>query len=56
MNEKEFRSFINSDLVNFMEQFQLEEIQVKDSRGNKAKIKKDGNGVLNVETTVSEIM
>lgn len=40
MNEREFRGFINSDLVNFMEHFELEEIQVKDGRGNKAKIKK----------------
>lgn len=53
---REFRSFINSDLVNFMEHFKLEEIQVKDGFGNKAKIKKDGNGVLNVETTIKETM
>lgn len=56
MTEREFRGFINSDLVNFMELHKLEKIEVVDGFGNKAKIKKDGNGVLNVETTIKETM
>lgn len=56
MNEKEFRNFINGDLVNFMELYKLEEIQVKDGNDNKAKIKKDKDGFLNLEITVKEIM
>lgn len=56
MNEKEFRGFVNSELVNFMELHKLEEISVKDGNDNKAKIKKDKNGFLNLEITVKEIM
>lgn len=56
MNEKDFKTFINGDLVNFMELYKLEEIQVKDGFGNKAKIKKDSNGILNVETTIKSTM
>jgi len=45
MNEREFKGFVNTDVIDFMEHHQLEEIQVKDS-----------NSVLNVQTTIKETM
>lgn len=56
MNEREFRGFINSDLVNLIELHKLEEIQVKDGNGNKAKIKRDVNDNLISEITIKETM
>lgn len=56
MNEREFRSFINSDLLNFMELHKLEEIQVKDGNGNKAKIKRNASNNLTSEITIKETM
>mgnify|MGYP000961382115 CR=1 FL=1 len=54
MNEREFRGFINSDLVNFMELHKLEEVQVKDGNSNKAKIKRGKNNTLHTEITIKE--
>lgn len=56
MNERDFKYFINSDLVNFMELHKLEKIEVVDGFGNKAKITKDKNKVLNVITTIKTTM
>lgn len=54
MNEREFKSFINSDSVNFMELYKLEEIQTKDGNSNKAKIKRGNNNTLHIEITIKE--
>lgn len=52
--EREFKGFVNGTLVNFMEQHKLEKNQIEDGNGNKAKITKDKNGFLKVETTIKE--
>lgn len=56
MKEKQFKGFVSSTLVNFMEQYKLEKVQIEDGNGNKAKITKDKNGFLKVETTIKETM
>lgn len=53
---KNFKAFIHSDLVNFLDKFELEEVSIKTSEGFKAKIKKDTAGNLKVETTIKEVV
>ncbi|WP_279146648.1 hypothetical protein [Clostridium tyrobutyricum] len=56
MTEEEFKGFVNTDVINFMEQHHLDKIQCQDEDGNKAKIARKSDDTLKVETTVSEIM
>lgn len=42
---RNFEGFVGGDLLNFMELHKLEEIQVKDGHGNKAKLKRNGSSV-----------
>jgi hypothetical protein len=55
-SNRNFKGFVTMDLVNFMEDNKLEEISVKTANGNKAKIKRDKDNNLNVETTIKDRM
>ncbi|HZK58067.1 MAG TPA: hypothetical protein VFD17_07135 [Clostridia bacterium] len=53
---KTFKVFVESDLVNFMETYKLEDISVKDSLGNKAKIKRNKDGLLISDITTTTVL
>lgn len=49
-----FKGFVSGTLINFIENNKLEKIQVEDVNGNKAKIVRDKDNNLKVETTIKE--
>lgn len=56
MNENQFKQFVASDLVHFLERFKLTEVQVKDDLGNKAKIKKTASGLIVSDITTTSVL
>lgn len=52
---RNFKGFVSMTLLNFFEDNKLENISIKTGSGNTAKIKRNKNGELKVETTVQEV-
>lgn len=50
---RNFEGFVGGDLLNFFEVHKLEEIQIKDCHGNKAKLKRNGSAI-DVEKTLKD--
>ena len=53
---RNFEGFVKGDVVNFMDQYDLEEISIVDGYGNKAKLKKKESGQIEVTKTIKDVM
>jgi len=52
---KKFNNFVTSEVAGFLEKYSLDKVQIVDENGNKAKITRDKDNNLVIETTTKEI-
>ncbi len=53
---KNFKRFIHSEVCQFLDKFDLDEMSIKTSEGFKGKVKRDTAGNLKIETTINEVV
>jgi len=53
---KKWAAFVESDAVNFFNQYELEKMTVEDGNGNKAKFSKTRDGSIKVDYTSSVLL
>ena len=53
---RKWSSFVESDAVNFFNQFQLEKMTMEDGKGNKAKLARTKDNDIKVEYTSSVLL
>lgn len=56
MDKKQFIEFVENTLIHLMAEHGLDEISVKDGKGNKAKVRKNADGLFVVDITRTELI